>query len=191
VESPPPGGSFGDQPLPAKAGAIWTHPRDTFGLIEFAGVRPVRHQQPPPSSGDSESTPRASQLGIRGLTCVTSVPRDLDAARHFYETVLGGTVIGKRHWEWYGTDSIYVKLGRSTVAELARQFLDRSPAAADLKGGGDRLHAVTFAVDDVGAIARHLSSGGIRTMQNAGDLMIDPADSFGATLRFTEQFPAT
>ncbi|MGE0542832.1 MAG: VOC family protein [Dehalococcoidia bacterium] len=182
------GGAITEEHLPATSGAIWTHPRDTFGLIEFAGVRPTRHQQPEPFEGEG-STTTASSLGIRGLACVTYVPRDLDAARHLYETVLGATVVGERHWDWYGTDSIYLQFGKSTVVELARPFTDQSRAAADLDNGGDVLHAVTFAVDNVGVIARHLSTNGINVEQHGGDLVVSPADTFGAVFRFTERPP--
>ena len=62
------GGPIPEGPLAANAGAIWTHPRDTFGLIEFAGVQPVRH-----AKGGSPSP--AEELGILGLACITLLPR--------------------------------------------------------------------------------------------------------------------
>jgi catechol 2,3-dioxygenase-like lactoylglutathione lyase family enzyme len=183
------GGPVGEGPLPENAGAIWTHPRDTFGLIEFAGVHPVRHELPEESPDKGSGPPSARALGIRGLACVTYVPRDMDAARRFYVDTLGGSEIGRREWPWYGSESLYVRLGRSTVVELARPCTDAGVASADLQGSSDVLHAATLAVDDVAALAKHLTNGGIGVMHHGPDLVINPADGFGATLRFTEQPP--
>jgi catechol 2,3-dioxygenase-like lactoylglutathione lyase family enzyme len=177
------GGPVGEGSLPPNAGAVWTHPRDTFGLIEFAGVKPVRHQIP--EAADNAVSARG--LGIRGLASITIVPRDMPAARRLYEDVLGGTVIGDRHWDWYGTDSVYVKLGRSTVVEIAHPFSDSSPASADFSSGGDVLHAVTLAVDDLDILAGHLTDGGVQIAREGHDLYIQPGSAFGAMLRFTER----
>jgi len=177
------GGPVPEGPLAENAGAIWTHPRDTFGLIEFSGVHPVRHAR------GAEPSP-AEQLGIRGLACITLLPRDVNAARHLYEDVLGGTMIGERHWEWYGTDILYVRLNPSTVIELAHPISEQSRAAADMQSGGDVLHAVTFAVDAVDRLAAQLNRGGVQTSGDGADLVIDPASAAGATLRFTQQPPS-
>lgn len=174
------GGAVPEGPLAHDAGAIWTHPRDTFGLIEFAGVHPPRH-----AKGDGPSP--AERLGIRGLACISLLPRDPSAARRLYEDVLGGTVVGERHWEWYGTDSLYVRLGKGAVVELAHPIGDGGRAAADMASGGDVLHAVTLLVDRVDRLATHLEGEGVKISRNGPDLVIDAVDATGALLRFTEQ----
>jgi catechol 2,3-dioxygenase-like lactoylglutathione lyase family enzyme len=174
------GGPVADGPLSPDAGAVWTHPRDTFGLIEFAGVHPLRHER----GGDP--TP-AEQLGIRGLACITLLPRDISAAHSLYEDVLGGVIVGERRWEWYGTESIFLRLGRSAVVELAQPIGDGGRAAADMASGGDVLHAVTLRVESVDRLAEHLAASGVNVARNGPDLVIDAEAATGALLRFTEQ----
>ena len=95
-------------------------------------------------------------------------------------------MVGERHWEWYGTDSIFVKLGKSAVVEIAQPIDQGGRAAADMAGGGDVLHAVTLRVSDVGRLEQHLAAGGVKSARNGPDLVVDAADAQGALIRFTE-----
>ncbi len=73
---------------------IFTHPKDTFGQLEFEGKSEHwRGMDPRFQPGWSVEPWRDGPLGIKGLSHMTTVVRDLAKARHFYTTALEGTVL--------------------------------------------------------------------------------------------------
>jgi catechol 2,3-dioxygenase-like lactoylglutathione lyase family enzyme len=182
----PGGGVFGDGDIDP-GNTIFTHPKDTFGQIEFEGRN--EHWMgidPRFKPGWSTQPWKEGPLGIERLSYMTTVVRDLEAARRFYERTLGGTVF---HHESSATaTSAFVLVGLDTVVELARANDETSRLAADLAAHGELPHSVTLLVRDLENAERGVEKVGVRVVDRAGDaLLLDPGDCFGALWRFTDR----
>jgi hypothetical protein len=117
---------------------------------------------------------------------MTTVVRDLQAARRLYEGVLEGEVFHDTTSPEY--DSAFVLVGSDTVIELAQPVDNTSRLAADLAGHGELPHSATFLVRDLESAERHTSRVGVRSIDRAGDILtLDPDDCFGAVWRFTDR----
>jgi predicted enzyme related to lactoylglutathione lyase len=166
---------------------IFTHPKDTFGQIEFEGKgqhwieRDPRFQ--PDWSGERWSQ---GPLGIEHLSHMTTIVRDLPAARRFYKNVLGARVFH----ETSSADATcaYVLVGTDTVIELASPIHEGSRMAADLASHGEMPHSATFRVRDLDAAERHVSRLGIGVAERVeGTLVLDPGSCYGAVWCFTDR----
>jgi extradiol dioxygenase family protein len=180
----PGGGLFGDE---GEVGAtLFTHPKDTHGLLEFQafderwGAYDPRFGQ-----GWSDEYWRSRHpLGIDAPSHLTTAVADLDRARAVYGDALGGRVFHE-----VATDlarSVFVLVGVDTVVELAEPLDPDSALGRDLAANGELPHSVTWRVIDLDAVEGHLEKVGVRVGARAADtLTIDPADAFGAVLSFT------
>jgi catechol 2,3-dioxygenase-like lactoylglutathione lyase family enzyme len=170
-------------------GAIYTHPRDTGGLLEF--------MEPPadPESGfDLRLRPDWSSrfwseehpLGIAGASHLTLVVRDLERARGLWVETLEGRPFLERESRALGTRSLFVAAGQEVVVELA-QPVDRSSAAArELTANGEILHGVTFRVRDLARAEAFLRDQGLEPAHVGADLELGPDQALGARFRFSE-----
>jgi catechol 2,3-dioxygenase-like lactoylglutathione lyase family enzyme len=165
---------------------IFTHPKDTFGQLEFADVShhwidtdprflpgwsPTRHRDEHP-------------LGIHRASHLTTIVTDLDRASTFYVDGLDAQVLHKSSGP--DRESVFVFVGADTVVELAKPTGGPSRIADDLAANGELPHACTFTVTDLEAVERHVGKVGVRVAERAGDtLVLDPADCFGAVYAFT------
>ena len=182
----------GDRPA---GGAIYTHPRDTLAQLEL-------YQRPPEDPYGREGRvlpdPRLlpgwsdgwwaahHPLGLERLAYATVVTADPDRGLRVLVDVLGGAVIHEEQSDLTGTASIYVSVGPETVVELARPVRGDTLAARDLQSNGDACHAVAFQVRDLDAAGWHLAAHGVGVLaRDDRSLLCDPADTFGAPLRFT------
>jgi catechol 2,3-dioxygenase-like lactoylglutathione lyase family enzyme len=166
---------------------IFTHPKDTFGQIEFEGRNEHWMGLDPRFKPDWSTQPwKEGPLGIERLSYMTTVVRDLEAARRFYERTLDGMVF---HHESSATaTSAFVVVGLDTVVELAQPIDERSRLAADLAAHGELPHAVTLLVRDLENAERRVEKVGVRVVDRSGDaLSLDPRDCFGALWRFTDR----
>lgn len=183
-----PGGA--DLDGPDFPGSIYSHPKDTAGLIEF-----VEQPGPGTGSGDPRLEPgfssahwkEAKPLGIEQTSHLTAVVRDLDRAVAVYADTLGGEVIHHDTQTAAGTESVFVSIGTDSVVELARPAATDSLAGRDLAANGEIAHAITFRVADLATAEADLAARGVRIRERQGDdLVLDPDDCFGAVLRLTE-----
>ena len=166
---------------------IFTHPKDTFGQLEFEGKRDHWLQADPRFQPGWSTEPwRRGPLGIERLSHITTVVRDLEPARSFYEGVLDGRVFHEessaeaRH--------AFVLVGIDTVIELAQPTGEGSRLAADLAAHGELPHSATFRVSDLEAAENHVDKLGIRVAERAEHtLILEPADCFGAIWSFAER----
>jgi catechol 2,3-dioxygenase-like lactoylglutathione lyase family enzyme len=175
----PGGGLFSDGDVDP-GNTLFTHPKDTFGQLEFEGK--VGHWQlsdPRFQPGWTTAPWRDGPLGIERLSHLTTVVRDLDRAQRFYEDVLGATTFHRESAAAIGR--AFVVVGTDTVVELAQPASEGSRLAADLASHGELPHAASFRVRDLAAAERHVEKVGIGITDRAGDtLTLDPADCFGA-----------
>lgn len=181
-----PGG--GDMESGEFPGSLYTHPKDSHSAIEFVATETVS------GMGDPRLEPGFTPaywrdehpLGLERVAYLTVVVRDLEPAVAFYAGTLGGEPLPRGPGR-AGTDSAYVMVGQDTVIELARPRDAAGLAGRDLAKNGEILHAVTFKVRDLGAARAHLASQGVRVLETSSqDLVLHPADAFGAVLRLTE-----
>ena len=166
---------------------IFTHPKDTFGQIEFEGKRDHWQQVDPRFQPGWTVAPwRDGPLGIERLSHMTTVVRDLAPARAFYEGALEGTVFDEA-----STDDVaraMVLVGTDTVIELAQPLTADSRLGRDLATNGELPHSATFKVADLEAAERHVEKVGVGVVDRRGQtLTLDPADCFGALWSFTDQ----
>jgi catechol 2,3-dioxygenase-like lactoylglutathione lyase family enzyme len=165
---------------------IFTHPKDSFGQLEFEGKSEHWSGSDPRFQPGWTTQPwRDGPLGIEGLSHMTTVVRDLAVARQFYTTALEGTVLHEESGT--GADRCFVQVGPETVIELAQPTSEGTRLAADLAANGELPHSATFRVRDAAAAERHAEKLGIRVAERRGQTVtLDPADCFGAIWSFTE-----
>jgi catechol 2,3-dioxygenase-like lactoylglutathione lyase family enzyme len=182
----PGGGLFSEGDIDP-GNTFFTHPKDTFGQLEFVGKAGHWLQADPRFQPGWTVAPwRNGPLGIERVSHLTTVVRDLDRAQHFYKDVLGATVFHRAASA--GVHSAYALVGKDTVVELAQPASEGSRLAADLASHGELPHAVSFRVRDLAAAERHVERLGIGVADRAGrTLTLDPADCFGAVWSFVEQ----
>ncbi|HEY3941690.1 MAG TPA: VOC family protein [Acidimicrobiales bacterium] len=179
------------QPLEDPLDEIWTQPRETPMVFEFFEPRPSmadpRLEEPDWSTRYwSDEHP----LGLQGAH-YTLVTAEEAGAVGFLVDVLGGTVVRRSLVEAYGTRSTFVSLSDAVVVEVAVPEVGDCAAAEDLAAGG-AFHAVTFRVTDLDRALAHLEANGIRTHRPApGHIALDPGDTLGVQLRFTDRAVAT
>src|SRR5690606_16691505 len=77
----------------ASAQAFFTHPRDTFGQLEFQGLVPEGgyHERDPHLSPDWSGARWRDEhpLGLERSSHYTTIVSDLERAKRFYEELLG------------------------------------------------------------------------------------------------------
>ena len=183
----PGGGLFGDDDVDPGL-TIFTHPKDTFGQLEFVGLGELwRKFDPRFAPGWSSAWWRDEHpLGIERVSHFTTVVSDLDRARSLYHDALGGRVIHEATSA--DAESAFVFVPTESVVELARPTDSTSRLAHDLAANGELPHAVTFRVRDLDASERHVEKVGVAIADRSGDsFTLDPADCFQAVYSFTDR----
>lgn len=183
VITPYPAGGEGDDGQPP--GTFFTHPKDSFGQLEFQGLVDGGHRDPHLRADWSGAFWRDEHpLGIERTSHLTTVVADLDAARAFYGGPMGATTFHQEE----GPDrrSAFLRVGTETVLELAQPTSGDSPLAQDLLVHGELPHAMTFKVSDLGAVERHLAAVGIGVAERSDSLIVlEAADMSNAVIGFT------
>jgi catechol 2,3-dioxygenase-like lactoylglutathione lyase family enzyme len=183
------GGGAPDEGEPGYDEAIFTHPKETYGALEFK-------RGPDPHSGAPD--PRFTRSydpcwwteghgsGIQQLAYITVAVRDAEKAAEFYRGVLNGVVLERTESALTMTRNIYVSLGDHVVLEFAQPLDEGCPAALELVENGEMMHAIAFQVRDLDATQRYLESKGVATLtRDDTTLLSDPQTTFGAPFRFT------
>jgi catechol 2,3-dioxygenase-like lactoylglutathione lyase family enzyme len=183
-----PGGGLFDAETADPGDVFFTHPKDTFGQLEFMSLLDsVRERDPRLRPSWSPSWWRDQHpLGIERVSHYTTIVRDLDRARDVYVDGLGGRVLAEVADA--DAESVFVLVGTDTVVELARPTTGDSRLARDLADHGELPHACTFAVRDLELAERHIEKVGVRIAERRGEsITLDPDDCYGAVYAFTER----
>jgi catechol 2,3-dioxygenase-like lactoylglutathione lyase family enzyme len=170
---------------PEATHTFFTHPKDTFGQLEFQALVGDGHGDPHLSADWTGSFWRDEHpLGIETTSHITTVVTDLDRAQSFYEEVMEAPAF---HAETTpDRRSAFVKVGTETVVELAEPTAEGTRLAKDLAEHGELPHAVTFKVADLDSVEHHLDSVGIRVSDRSdGTIVAEPADLSNAVVAFT------
>jgi catechol 2,3-dioxygenase-like lactoylglutathione lyase family enzyme len=164
---------------------FFTHPKDTFGQLEFQAMSATIHGDPHLRPGWSGAFWRDEHpLGIERTSHLTTVVADLDRARSFYADVLDAPPFH----EEAGPDrrSAFVLVGTETVVELAQPTSADSRLGRDLAEHGELPHAIVFKVADLDAVESHLATAGFGTAARSDDsIVVEPVDLFNAVVEFT------
>lgn len=172
---------------PERMQAVWTHPKDSHALLEFAMIDRFTidaRLQP----GWSPAFWRDQHpLGIERASHITVLMNDLGEARALYQDALQGKLIHEE--EKPGEKrSAFFAVGEDTVIEAAQPLSASSPEARDLKSNGEGIYSVTFKTKDLRRAAEFLKSKKQRIdKQDADSLVVDKQDTFGMVIGFTER----
>jgi catechol 2,3-dioxygenase-like lactoylglutathione lyase family enzyme len=171
---------------PLRTDAIWTHPKETHALLEFAvtgNYIPDPRLQP----GWTTSPWREHPLGIDRTSHITVLFGDLKAAKTLYIDVLGGKLLHES--ETPGRKrSAFIAVGEDTVIEAAQPLTASSPEGRDLAANGEGVHAVTFKTLNLKRASEFLKSKRQRIESESADtLVLNAADSFGMVVSFTDR----
>ncbi|PXX01650.1 VOC family protein [Mycolicibacterium moriokaense] len=178
---------------PPTRGGIYTHPRDTFGLIELMeprvggrGGAPVGDSlgkcYDPRLTGDHDASwwTHSHPLGIRRTSHITVLVDDLDRAVRLYETTLDGNTFHQSS----SPLAAFVAVGPSSVVEL-RCPQPGTPQAHALTSEGAMIWSTTFLVDDLDAASQHLADVGVAAQRGEGEVAVAPDQAYGARYSFT------
>jgi catechol 2,3-dioxygenase-like lactoylglutathione lyase family enzyme len=165
---------------------FFTHPKDTFGQLEFQAIAFAGHGDPHLRPGWTGAAFWRDEhpLGIERTSHLTTVVADLDRARSFYAEVMDAPPF----YEEVGPDrrSAFAMVGTETVVELAQPTSPDSRLGRDLAEHGELPHAITFQVSDLDAVERHLAATGFGIAERSDDsIVVEPADLYNAVVAFT------
>jgi extradiol dioxygenase family protein len=167
--------------------AIWTHPKDTYGQLEFAVIGKYSIDPRLQPAWSNSYWREQHPLGIERASHITVVVRDLPRAKHLYCGVLGGKVIHEE--ESAGRKlSAYLAVGEDTVVELAQPLSMTSAEGREMEANGEGIYAVTFATRDLARTNAFLSSRRLRPEpEGTESIVLGKDQAFGMVVQFTER----
>ena len=112
--------------------AVWTHPRETPGQVEFAIIERNTIDPRLQPAWSNEFWRERHPLGIERASHITVVVRDLENAKKFYVGILGGKFL-HQHDTQGRKRSAFVAVGEDTIVELAQPTDLSSAEARDLE----------------------------------------------------------
>jgi len=164
--------------------AIFTHPADTHGMLEFAGPDCTPELRMPIEGVPPLSHWHEHPLGIQRVSHLAVVVADLERAMSRLAAATGAREIGRGRVDG-DYDSVFLALG-PTRLELRQPGSADSAAGRWLARNGDGSYCVAFAVADTDRARRFLESAGCRVAQVSGDTVaVDPATSLSVPYEFT------
>ncbi|MGH7987900.1 MAG: VOC family protein [Candidatus Binataceae bacterium] len=172
---------------PNPAAAIWTHPKETSGQLEFAlvGNYTIDPRLQPAWSGSfwRERHP----LGIERSSHITVVLRDLPGGKRLYCDILGGRLIHEAERPGRSR-SAFVAIGDDTVIELAQPLAIDTPEGREIERNGEGIYALVFKTRALEQAAEFLQSKGLRPEPDgASSIVLGGAQAFGMTIAFTDR----
>ena len=171
---------------PHKAAAVWTHPRETPGQLEFA-VYGDYLADPRMKPGWSSARWREHPLGIEGASSIGIVVRDMAKAKRLYCDVLNGellheeSIAGRKR-------SAFVAIGDDSVVELAEPLAADGVEGRELAKNGEGIYSLILKTNALERARAFLSSKGHRPETEGADTIVLDADqAFGMRLGFTQR----
>jgi hypothetical protein len=171
-----------DKPLDT----FFTHPKDTFGQLEFQVVPDVENNRDfhlrPGWTGDfwRDEFP----LRLERTSHITLVVSDIAAAQGLYEKGFAAPPFHEE--ESHDRLSSYCFVGTETVVEIAQPKSEDSWIGRDLAAHGNIPHAMTFKVADLAAAEKHVATCGVAIAWRSDEtIYLDPAAVANAVVGFT------
>jgi catechol 2,3-dioxygenase-like lactoylglutathione lyase family enzyme len=169
-------------------GTIFTHPKDTFGQLQFQ-AGPPEVPVPDPRLVVGWTPSRASvehPLGLVRASHITTMVSDLDAATKLYEGALAGRLLHEHAAD--DAHHAYFLVGTDTIVDLAQPVRAGTALHDDLERNGQLPHSFTMLVRDLDDARRHLASVDVPVVEvDDSTVLIDPAVSFGARIAVTSE----
>ena len=172
---------------PHNAAAIWTHPRETFGQLEFALAGDYTIDPRLQAAWSSAFWRERHPLGIQRASHITVVVRDVAAAKRLYCDVLGGKLIHEE--ESAGRKrSAFAAVGEDSVIELAQPLSASSPEGRDMERNGEGIHALVFKTGDLAKAKEFLESKGLKPqVEDSDSIVLNQDQAFGMAIGFTRR----
>jgi hypothetical protein len=167
--------------------AIWTHPKDTHGQLEFAAIGRYSIDPRLQPAWSNSFWRQQHPLGIDRASHITVVVRDLPSAKRLYCDILAGKLIHEE--ETAGRKrSAFVAVGEDTVVELAQPLSQASPEGREMEDNGEGIYSVTFATRDLARANAFLKSNQLRPEPDGTDSIVMGKDqAFGMVVGFTQR----
>jgi hypothetical protein len=167
--------------------AIWTHPKDTHGQLEFAVVGKYTIDPRLQPAWSNTFWRGRHPLGIERASHITVVVRDLPSAKRLYCDIFNGKLIHEE--ETAGRKrSAFVAVGEDTVVELAQPLSQTSPEGREMEQNGEGIYSVTFATADLQRASAFLKSRQLRPEPEGKEtIVLDKDQAFGMVVGFTER----
>jgi extradiol dioxygenase family protein len=167
--------------------AIWTHPKETYGQLEFAAVGKYSIDPRLQPAWSAAFWPERHPLGIERASHITVVVRDLPSARRFYSDVLGGRLIHEAETPGRKRSS-FVAVGEDTVVELAQPLSTTSAEARDMEQNGEGIYSITFKTRDLEKANGFLRVKQLRPEPDGADtIVLGKEQAFGMVVAFTQR----
>ena len=171
---------------PYNTAAIWTHPKQTPGQLEFA-VSGDYLADPRLEPGWSSDPWRQHPLGLQRASHIGVVVRDLPVAKRLYCDVLGGNLMHEEHTAGR-KQSAFIAVGEDTVVELVRPLSSTSPEGRELEQSGEGIYSLIFKTADIGQAQDFLRSKQLRPEPDGAETVIlGPDQAFGMVVGFTQR----
>jgi catechol 2,3-dioxygenase-like lactoylglutathione lyase family enzyme len=167
--------------------AIWTHPKDTYGQLEFAAVGKYTIDPRLQPAWSNSYWREQHPLGIERASHITVVVRDLPRAKRLYCDILGGKLIHEDESD-SRKHSAFVAVGEDTVVELTQPLSMASPEGREMEANGEGIYSVTFATRDLARANTFLKSKQLRPEpEGAESIVLGKDQAFGMVVKFTER----
>lgn len=166
--------------------AVWTHPRETHGQLEFATVGSNTIDPRLQPAWSNQFWRERHPLGIERASHITVVVADLARAKRLYCEILGGKAICERDSAGRKR-SVFVAVGEDTVVELAHPLSSASLEGRDLERNGECIHALTFKTRDLARAGEFLNSRQLYPESDGDTLVLGPEQAFGMVIGFTQR----
>jgi extradiol dioxygenase family protein len=171
---------------PHKMDAVWTHPRETPGQLEFA-LHGDFAKDPRFEPNWSTKPWREHPLGIERASHIGVVVKDLVAAKKLYCQVLGGTLIHEENIQGRKSNA-FVSIGEDTVVELIQPHSATSPEGRDLEKNGEGIHSLIFKTQNLAKAREFLTTKSLRPEPEGADtIVLGPEQAFGMVVGFTQR----
>ncbi|MGH8014139.1 MAG: VOC family protein [Candidatus Binataceae bacterium] len=172
---------------PNEAAAIWTHPKETSGQLEFALVGNYTIDPRLQPAWSSRFWREEHPLAIERVSHIRVVVRDLPSAKRLYCDILTGRLINESEQSGR-TRSAFVAIGDDTVVELAQPLSADSPEGREIERNGEGIYALVFKTRVLKQADGFLKSKGLRPAPDgAGSIVVGSEQAFGMTIEFTER----
>ncbi len=167
--------------------AVWTHPKDTHALLEFAHIGNFTIDARLQPGWSAAFWRDQHPLGIERASHITVLVRDLAEGKALYQDRLGGKLIHEEETSGQKRSAFFA-VGEDTVIEAAQPLSATSPEGRDLEQAGEGIYAVTFKTSNLKRAAEFLQSKKQRLeMQGTDSLVLNREDSFGMVIGFTQR----
>lgn len=172
---------------PNETFAVWTHPNQTYGQLEFAFIEPFTIDPRLQPAWSNEFWRERHPLKIERASHITAVVKDLGAAKKFYCDILNSKLIHET--ETAGRKcSAFVAIGEDTVIELAQPLSSNTAEAQDLERHGEGFFGVTLKTRNLSNAKEFLRSKQMRPEADGPDVISLGRDqAFGMVISFTDR----